>query len=225
MRLDELNLSISEPLKLTITGLDYKRHHCKAELVGLKKDKTLILHLPAKPPQVLLQEDMVIRVEIALPKGNVSFETGIDRIQEQPSLILHCDYPVGIDYQKRREEIRVPLDTPVTVVGHTKMNMDTYLIKGHILDVSFSGARIVLEKELTKMVTHLSLTVLLSDGVIEKEVKLTAKIRNPSEPSKEHPECGFSYGLKFMDVPEMESLFLRVICLQHIQQQKLLRCE
>ena len=222
MRFEELDLPVGKTLRVTIVGLDYKRHKSNAELVGYKRGKSIIVYLQEKPPQVLLRDTLPVQVEMELPTGTASFESEIYSFAEYPFLSLQLDYPAGVKFQQLRRDIRVPVDANVEIVGHTNIGMTTDAIFGHVLDISYSGARLVTEKELTSMVTKVSLGVFLSEGGIARDMDLTAEIRNQAELSPDYPDCGFAYGVELIDLDETDALFLRAVCLQKIQQQRYL---
>jgi len=224
MKLEELNLSIGQPLELIIVGQDYKRHQCKGELIGYKASKSLSIHLPIKPPQVLLRDKLPIEATVLLPNGTATFESEIEQLNEFPFLALQCEYPPRVEFERKRREVRIPVDTQVQVIGHTNIGMKTDSISGYALDVSFTGGRIVLEKELTNMVKKISVGLMLESPEIKRDMELMAVVRNESDKSDEHPECNFSYGIEFIDLEEIDRFFLRAYCLEQIQQENFLYC-
>lgn len=213
MRLYELDLAIGQKVTLKIVGLDYKAHAFDAQLIGYQKNESVALTLLSKPGQVLLHKGLKASVEGELGDGYFSFDTEIDDVMESPFLHVHLDYPPGVDYRQVRRDTRIPVDTPVEVSALTGLGMKTSAINGYMLDVSRSGARLVLEKELTAMVTGLTIGVKLSCEELERDLTLSAQVRNRAKRSDDHPDCNFAYGVEFVELGDVETLFLRYFCL------------
>lgn len=224
MRLEELNLSIGQPLELIIVGQDYKRHQCRGELIGYKAGKSLSIHIPIKPPQVLLRDKLPLEVTVQLPNGVATFESEIEQLNEFPFLALQCEYPRSVNFERKRREVRIPVDTQVQVIGHTNIGMKTDSISGYALDVSFTGGRIALEKELTNMVKKISVGLLLETEDIRRDLEIMAVVRNQSEKSDDHPDCNFCYGIEFIELEDIDRFFLRAYCLEQIQKENFLYC-
>lgn len=217
MRLYELALPIGHRLTLKIVGLDYKAHAFQAELLGYQNNESVVLTLLSKPGQVLLHKGLKASVEGELVDGRFRFESEIDEVMEKPFLHLHLEYPAGIEYTQLRRYPRLRVDTPVEVSAVTGLGMKTGTINGFMLDISEAGARIVLEKELTAMVTELTIGVALSAGDLDRNIEVTAKVKRSTEIAPEYPQCGFAYGVEFTAVGELEGLFLRCFCQQELR--------
>ena len=225
MRFEELKLAIGTHFNLTIIGQDYKRHHCRASLIGYQKSKRLIVELINKPPQVLLHEGLNIEASISNAVGHAKFESEIDEVDQSSSPFLILDYPAGVDFNRLRKQPRLPVDTPVEIVGQTALGMATSAMHGYMLDVSASGARIVVEKELTKMVTQISVGVLLENQSLSRDMTLNAKICKKAQLSSEYPDYSFAYGIEFCDLNETDAYFIQALCLQMELQSRQLICE
>ena len=224
MLLHELKLPIGKHLTINLIGLDYKKHQFEAQLVGYQKNESVIVALLSKPGQVLLHAGQKAVLVVKLADGAVSFETEIEQVIESPFLYLHLEYPVAVDYRRQRQYIRVKVDTPVAVSAHTGLGMTTSAISGHMLDVSYGGARLVLEKELTAMVTKITVGVMLESDDLQRNMDVAAEIRNNAELAKDYPDCGFAYGVEFINIDPVDDLFLRAFCLQEIGRDKALLC-
>lgn len=214
MRIHELDLPIGKSFSLKMKGLDYKEHQFDARLIGFEQGQSVMVAIPAKPGQILLQTGMDVTIEARLPEGYVRFETEILSICDSPFQYLHLEYPLGVNYQKLREHVRIGVDEPVEVNAHTGLGMTTSAIHGYILDISFEGARLVVEKELTSMVTKISVGITLRSEELKHDMTLSAEIREASRLSDDHPDYKFAYGIHFIDLEPMDSLFLRSFCLQ-----------
>ncbi|WP_101759952.1 PilZ domain-containing protein [Oceanicoccus sp. KOV_DT_Chl] len=186
------------------------------QLLGFNEGKNLLVTVLSKPGQVLLQAGQAVSLEAPMAKGSVQFETAIEHIHESPFLYLVLDYPLGVNFSRLRQHERIPVDTPVELTGHTALGMNTSSINGFMLDVSVTGAKIVLEKEITSMVTTMTVGVMLSAQGLERDMELTAELRNKTEPSEAYPECGFAYGIEFINQDEINALFLHAFCLQEV---------
>lgn len=224
MRFKALNLPIGKNMIMRMVGLDYKKYQADVQLMGYQEGKSLAVTVLSKPRQVLLRTGQAVGLEVKLAEGQVQFDANIAYINESPFLYLLLDYPLGVNFQQQREYPRLLVDTPVEVIGHTDMGTTTSSIQGYMLDVSLGGARIVLEKELTAMVTKISIGVMLTSEGIERDLTLMAEIRKPAELSKDYPECGFAYGVEFISVELVDELFLRAYCLQEVNRGRALLC-
>tara|TARA_R110000868_G_scaffold408964_2_gene693502 strand:- start:91573 stop:92280 length:708 start_codon:yes stop_codon:yes gene_type:complete len=224
MQFEELKLPIASLFDVILIGQDYKRHQCRAKLIGYQKPQRLILELVNKPPQVLLHQGLKIEAAISLALGYAYFETEIDELVSGSSPYLVLAYPSKLDYTAQRSEPRMPVDQPIEVVGKTALGMDTSTMHGHILDVSCAGARIVVEKELTAMVTQISLGVMLSLPSLERDMTIMAKVVKASAISSDHPDYPFAYGLRFVGLPAIDSYFLQAFCYQMELQGRQLLC-
>jgi len=225
MRLHEIDLPIGKILNLKIQGLDYKSYQFDVEMIGYVKGKNLMVSVPNKPGQVTLLAGTNVELCAQLPQGSLSFEVEIECINESPFLYLLLEYPRGVEFKRRRCEPRFSVDTPVEVLGHTGMGMKTSPQSGHLLDVSVNGGRVVLEKELTSMITQIDVGLMLSYRKFERDLNLVAKIRNSAPLSDNHSECGFGYGIEFVEINEVDKLFLQAYCLQSELDSKSMLCE
>ena len=225
MRFEQLSLAIGTKINVTIIGQDYKKHHCEAVLVGYFPGKTLIITLLNKPPQVLLRGGVNIEASIPLGEGVASFSSRIEEVRDSLVTYIDLEYPVGVHVKTLRKDMRFSVDTPTEVNAHTGLGMTVNAISGHMLDISASGARIVLEKELTKMVTKITLGVFLSNFGLERDITIEAVIRNKSETHPDYPECGFAYGIEFVEFNPIDRYFLESFCLSHQVRKKQLLCK
>ncbi|MBL4826802.1 MAG: PilZ domain-containing protein [Spongiibacteraceae bacterium] len=224
MRLHEFTIPIGKALSLSLVGLDYKSHEFKGQLLGFQEGQNVLISLDTKPGQVLLHSGLKAKVNIRLADGLLSFDSEIELVCESPFLYLHLEYPYGVEFQHLRHAIRVPVETPIDVKAFTGLGMTSASIHGHMLDVSTGGARLVVEKELTQMVTKISLGVQLTKDDLERDMTLMAKISRSGDLSPDHPECGFSYGVKFIELDPVDSLFLRSFCQHHTLLNEFLLC-
>ncbi len=225
MRFEELKLPVGKRFKLTLVGLDYKRHECEAQLVGYGEQKVVFAGLPNKPAQVLLHEGLKAEARIPLMDGVASFETTLEKIVEFPFLYVQLDYPGRIHKETLRQSARIKVDKAVEVNAHTGLGMTASAILGHMLDVSVAGARLVLEKELTAMVTKTSLAVQLSIPGLQRNMQVMAVIKNTSQTSADYPECGFAYGVEFIELEAIDRYFLQAFCTQQTLKERYLLCE
>ena len=108
--------------------------------------------------------------------------------------------------------------------AQTSLGMTTSINNGYILDISYHGARLVLEKELTAMVTNINVGVKLKTTGIERDMDLNAKISMKSALDDSYPECRFAYGVEFFEMDPTDEMFLRAFCLLEINRGKALLC-
>jgi c-di-GMP-binding flagellar brake protein YcgR len=224
MRLNELSLPMGKSLSLKVVGLDYKKHQVDAQLMGYVEGKSLLVMLLSKPGQILLQPGQAMSIEAQLPEGRVQFESEIEHVHDSPFLYLVLDYPLGVNFILQRQHSRIPVDTPVEITAYTSMGTTSSSIHGFMLDVSRGGARLVLEKELTSMVTKVSVGVMLESQGLERDMTIMAELRKSAEVSDNYPECGFAYGVEFIEVDPVNGLFLHCYTLQEVARGRALLC-
>ena len=224
MKLNELKLPIGKPLKLTVVGQDYKQHEFFGNLMGYEVGEVLMISLPVKPGQVLLRQGLQVSIEIPLPSGIARFNTSIESIVESSFRYVCLAYPARIEFEKLRDGVRVPIDTPITLQAHTNLGMSTSLIHGQMLDVSASGANIVTEKKLSKIITKVTIGALLSISGLEKNLNLTAVIRQINKPSKGHAQYNYAYGIQFIEIEEINDLFIRLFIHEVVENEGALLC-
>ena len=224
MRFNELSLPIGKTMSLRMVGLDYKMHHLNVQLIGYVEGENLIVSIVSKPGQILLQTSAVVNFVVETPTGIAKFEAAIEHIHESPFLYLVLEYPVTIDFYSQRQHPRFPVDTPIELIGFTELGMTTASISGYMKDVSVEGARIVLKKELTPLVTKSSVGVTLSSLDVSREMVLIAQVRNEAELSDDYPECGFAYGIQFIELDDADASFLRILSLQESARDRGILC-
>jgi hypothetical protein len=224
MKLHEIDLPIGKTLALKMVGLDYKSYQIDVEFIGYAKGKSLMVSVANKPGQVLFQAGATAQLAAQLPEGTVWFEADIEYIHESPFLYLVLEYPVGVEFERRRQHSRFKVDTAVEVMGYAGLGMKTSSLAGYMLDVSVGGGRITLEKELTAMVTKIDVGVKLVHADFERDMTLAAKVKNNAALSDSYPECGFSYGIEFIDIESVDALFLQAYCLRAALDNKALLC-
>ena len=222
MRFEELSLPIGKTFTLSLVGLDYKNHQFEAQLVGYQKGKNLVLSVPSKPGQILLQAGTSVSVSTKAAEGSIEFDAVIEYIHQAPFLYLLLDYPVYVEFSQHRKEARFPVDTALEIYGHTGLGMKTSVIHGYMLDVSKNGARIVLEKELTTLITKIDIGVMLTAQDLNRDMTLMGEVRNKAGLSEDYPDCSFAYGIEFIEKNEIDALFLQAYCLQELISEKAL---
>lgn len=225
MRFEQLSLAVGSKINVTVIGQDYKKHHCEAVLVGYLPGKTVVVTLPNKPPQVLLRAGLNIEANIPLGEGVASFSSRIEGLRDSLVTYLDLEYPAGVHVKTLRSHMRFAVDEPIEVNAHTNLGMTVNAINGYMLDISESGARIVLEKELTAMVTKITLGVYLSSFGLERDITIDAVIRNKASTHPDYPECSFAYGVEYIEFNPIDCYFLQSFCLHHQLRKKQLLCK
>lgn len=212
MQLDELAVNLGWLLNVEITGQDYKRHHCQAKLVGYQSARRIFIELMNKPPQILLHQGLKVSVQVPLALGVANFETLIEGFEKGDSGYLVLAAPEDINMTTLRQGPRIPVDEPIEIIGQTALGMSTSSLHGYILDISQQGACIVVEKELTKMVTEVTLGVCLSIDQLTRDMNLPAKLSRRLPAGEKYPDYNFSYGLSFLNVADIDQYFLAAFC-------------
>lgn len=216
MRLQDLSLAIGSQFQITIIGQDYKRHDCQAQLLGYHPaGRRLFVALINKSPQILLHAGLEVEGRLQTVLGCGSFKSELDVYHDLGSQpYLELDFPAGIQFQSLRASARIPVDSPVSLQAHTSLGITAQTIHGNMLDLSEHGARVVLEKELTNMVTKVELGVYIEGGGMKRDMTLFAQLKNTAPISDDYPDCGYGYGLKFIERRAADAYFIKAYCQQ-----------
>lgn len=217
MRFHELNLPVGNVFDMTMIGQDYKKYTFLARLLGYQKNAFVIVTPLEKPPQILLRAGQGVSVRCLTGSGVARFESQVEQLEESSSgVILLLDYPPTIQFLRKRQWLRVGVDAPVRVVATTELGMKSGSINGQLIDLCEVGAKLVTDKELTKIVTQMNLTFRLADDVIQHDLDINATISAALASDDGGGPFPFTYGVKFTNISVMDSFFLRAYCLHQI---------
>jgi c-di-GMP-binding flagellar brake protein YcgR len=210
MQFIDLRIPVATRMHLTIVGLDYKPQQYSAQLLGFRRDMTVLAFL-TKKPTVVPSALSTVAVRVGLQSAIVSFDSAVQQFFEQPFPYLHMAYPekVTIEQQLRRSP-RFPLDLPTTVAVQ-RDGTTSRPVRAHFTDISLNGARLTLEARLPEDAT----TVVLASSVFvagtEQELQLLAEIR--SLPEQNVPTAGaYPYGISFIETTSHQLLLLQALC-------------
>ena len=221
MDFSDLKVSTGARVQLTLSGQNYKSYRCEAVLVGFRDHKSIMISILNKPPQVLLHEGLDADVTIVMPLGIVRLQSTVDRICEQPFHYIHLDYPRDIRFEQLRKFPRFNFDNELSVVAKTNLGVSTAKMKGAFCNISQEGAKLALAKELSNVVTKLSIesSVIIADE--EHTLEITGQIKRSFGREDQYKDYPFSYGIAFELEDSYTRMSLLALCYQ-LQVEKLM---
>jgi hypothetical protein len=212
MEFGELKLPVATRMQLNFIGLDYKRYPSDASLLGYRNGESILVHLPKKPPQVLVREGIKIEAKFALQMGIVSFASTILRVCEQPYPYLHFAWPQTIEVEPLRRFPRFPFQLPLQLTAFTAAGIATAKVRGRFCDISLQGARFGLEKELTSVVTKVLLSAKVTVAAMEHSLDLHGEIKRAFGRDEKAADNPFTYGVLFSEMPSSQRLLMLALC-------------
>lgn len=224
LTLEALNLPVGHLFELDMVGVDYKHHRCSAKLVGYQTDTALLLTLLDKAPQVKLNAGLKFDCRCATVVGWVRFSARLLAAPQQPFAHVLLTWPDEIQYHGLRKEPRFRVDLPAKVVAHTELGKTLAPLEGRLQDISIHGGLLRCSRELTRLVKRVELDVALRFANFRRQRPLWAEItRSVSLPDADD-DPPFAYGLCFVDVGDLDRLFLYAMCQDLLQQGLALDC-
>ncbi len=212
MEFGQLKLPVATRMQLNFVGLDYKRYPSEASLLGYRNGESILVHVPKKPPQVLVREGVKIEAKFALQMGIVSFASTVLQVCEQPYPYLHFAWPQKIEIEPLRRFPRYALGVPLQLTAFTAMGIATAKSRGRFCDISLQGARFGLEKELTSAVTKVLLTAKVMVANMEHSLELHGEIKRAFGRNEKAADNPFTYGISFNEMPPPQRLLMLALC-------------
>lgn len=212
MEFGQLKLPVATRMQLNFVGLDYKRYPSDALLLGYRNAESVLVHVPKKPPQVLVREGVKVEAKFALQMGIVSFASTILQVCEQPYPYLHFAWPQKIELEPLRRFPRFSFQVPMQLTAFTAMGIATAKLRGRFRDISLQGARFGLEKELTSTVTKVLLTAKVTVANMEHSLELHGEIKRAFGRDDKAADNPFTYGVSFHEIPPPQRLLMLALC-------------
>lgn len=212
MEFSQLKLPVATRIQLNFIGLDYKRYPSEASLLGFRSGESVLVHVPKKPPQVLVREGVKVEAKVVLQMGIVSFASTILQVCEQPYSYLHFAWPQKIELEPLRRFPRFTLQVPLQLTAFTAMGIATAKLRGRFRDISLQGARFGLEKELTSSVTKVLLSAKVNVADMEHSLELHGEIKRAFGKDEKAADNPFTYGVSFNEMPPSQRLLMLALC-------------
>ena len=212
MQFTDLRIPIATRMQLTVVGTDYKPQQFPANLLGFRRDVTVLACL-GKKPLVPVQHDAHVAVRVGLQSAIVRFESSVQEYIESPFPYLHLSYPntVVIEQQLRRSP-RFPLDLATAVAAQGE-NARARPVRAQFTDISLNGARLILEKKLPDpSITRVILSSAVFVAGTEQKLQLSAEIKSAPDTREIATAGPFSYGVSFVDMAPQQMLLLQALC-------------
>lgn len=202
MQFTDLRVSTGTRLQLTIIGSDYKSIALPAQLLGYRANVTLLAALAKKPPATI-HRGAKVSVRVGLQSAIIQFDSVIEHIAEHPYFYFHLQYPTEVVIEKQlRQAPRFELEAPVSAI----VDGSTNAIKGHIVDISLNGARIIFDEEITAKEVTLSSMLFVVGG--KQELNLKASLKRVTTDSLDE----YVYGVSFIAISAAQKLLLQALC-------------
>lgn len=209
----ELALPVGYQLQLTMIGQDYKRYRCTGTLIGYRSGGGFMVCLNNKPAQIMLHEGLKIEGGVETPLGVGRFVSRVEQVATSPFEYLTLAWPESLSWQLIRQAGRYRVEFPLQLVAQTKLGVAIKPLYGLVLDISETGARIAVEKELTALVNQVALSFDLPAMGKMRPLTINGVIRQSLPVDPQHYGFGFAYGVEFIELEDLPSLALHVFTL------------
>lgn len=209
----ELALPVGYQLQLTMIGQDYKRYRCMGTLIGYRSGGGFMVCLNNKPAQIMLREGLKIEGGVETPLGVGRFVSRVEQVATSPFEFLTLAWPESLSWQLVRQAGRFRVEFPLQLIAQTKLGVAIKPLSGLVLDVSETGARIALEKELTAMVNQVKLGFDLPALGKLRSLTINGVIRQALPIDAQQYGFRYAYGVEFIELDDLSSLALHVFTL------------
>lgn len=182
----------------------------RSEFIGMDGNNSIIVKHPDENKWGSLGDaiyvgcELIVRYILEEEAGEViAFKSKVRHIITRPAHYLFLGFPSALQSQGLRAEARAAARLPVSV-----KNLETgeRYADGTLLDVSRSGCRLAISKEMQKKIDARFLAVVAKD-VLEEEVEFAGEIMNSKA-----DDMFLYYGLKFaLSQKEVEARFAHLL--------------
>lgn len=221
MEFSELKVNTGARIQLTLSGQNYKSYRCEAVLVGFRDNRSIIISIINKPPQVLLYEGLTADVTIVQPLGIIRLETTIDTLCESPFPYIHLEYPRDIKFDQLRKFPRFNYDRKLSIVAKTDLGVSTAKMEGCFCNISQEGAKLALAKELSNVVTKLAIESMVDIAGEPHKLEINGDIKRTFGREDQFPKYPFAYGVSFDLEDSYTRMSLLALCYE-LQVEKLM---
>jgi hypothetical protein len=209
----ELALPVGYQLQLTMVGQDYKRYRCTGTLIGYQSGGGFMVCLTHKPAQIMLREGLKVEGGVETPLGVGRFVSRIEQVATSPFEYLTLAWPESLSWQLIRQAGRYRVEFPLQIIAQTSLGVAIKPMRGLVLDMSETGARIVVEKALTAMVNQVELSFDLPAMGKLRPILINGVIRQNLSIDPQQYGFAFAYGVEFLELDDLPSLALHVFTL------------
>ncbi len=147
-----------------------------------------------------IEEGGRVVLSVALPGGIALFPTTILYISEIPALMIYLDYPRNVKFKQIRSASRVEVRQPILLENVT---LNTSGIPGQIIDISTSGAGLMLFEDGAKVGNKVEIKGKFQIEDISRRLTVTALVR-----AYKKRDEGYFCGIQFMEADEDKLLVL-----------------
>jgi hypothetical protein len=118
-----------------------------------------------------------------------------------------------VSWQLVRQAGRYRVEFPLQLTAQTTLGMAIKPMRGLVIDVSETGARIALEKQLTSIVNQVQLAFEIPAMERFRALTINGVIRQSLPVDPQLANYMFVYGVEFIELDDLSSLALRVFTL------------
>lgn len=212
MQFADLKLPVGGRLQLIFTGSDYKRHSCEAQLLGYRANETVMVYLTKRPPQVRPFEGLRLEVRVPMQTGIVSFTTQIDLLCGEPFSYLHLAYPASVKFEPLRRFPRFAFDGPLVITAYSDLGIVTGRGNGRFSDISLTGAKLALEKELAAAASQVTISAEVTVAGMAQQLEIRGRIHRNFGREDKVPGFPFGYGVGFATLTPPQRLLMLALC-------------
>lgn len=203
MKFDDLKLYSGFPLQLQLSALAGQAERYSCRLIGSLPGRSILLSVPKITGKLIkLRAGQKIIVRLMVDNGIGVFASQIEAQTSEPYPILHISYPEIVTFKGIRGATRVGVDQQV--VAHNLNPDKKGDVRGVIVDISITGARLETETSLGDIGDHCELiaSVIVQDVMREWRCKAVIRSRVDAVEDIRNPKLSLSYGIEFVDMDE-----------------------
>ncbi len=197
---DELDLKVGQTLEIQPNPTQNQCYDCT--FIGGLSNQAVIVGAPISGEFPVVEEGQQIIIRIKKTSGMALFPTTVLYMADIPTFMVYLKYPERIKYKSIRKAARVDVNLPI--LASSLKNRILKGITGKILDISTSGARVIVESDAGEVGDSIALKGKFDVGGIQRMLLVTVTIHSKAI----HPKGTISYGVEFLKGDEENTLVL-----------------
>ena len=207
MKFEDMKLIYGYPLQLQSSNAAGQPERFSCRLIGCLPGRSILLSVPKLAGKLVrFRPGQKVVARLMVDNGIGIFASVVESQTVEPYPILHISYPDIVSFKGIRGATRVAIDQPVQVTNLT--NISDHIISGSVVDISVTGARIEVQREIGELGNKLNLSMKVGVGNIIRELNVSAIIRSKVDldPQNIAIHNVIAYGVEF--VPPDEDMLL-----------------
>lgn len=208
MNFEDFKLPYGYPLSLEGASVGGEPFKYASKLVGCVPGELLMVTMPRAGKATTLRSGQKLLIKIMAGNGVLAFASVVTQLISQPKPIICLGYPGKLSFKEIRGATRVDTQTPINVVN--SVALEPLSSAGIVSDISLSGARIEMKKEIGTVGETVIVSGEVSIAKLHGVLELPAVIRSRVERSTRESEAEYPaiYGIEFANMSDEQMLLL-----------------